>query len=150
VVWYLPYYVSNPTDQEHTFIPDFELVEQGKPAVHHDQVSPAAQKAIQTIEAPHGIPVLQNSVTIAGRAIPARKAGAAPGAVSGVATWVGLAPDAERISLFVSGLSNAWQLDLKKDVVNRRALQLKFKRAGEEYRFVGPAQWLFRASPYGR
>jgi hypothetical protein len=146
-VWYLHYQVLNPTGQEHAFVPDFELVEQGKPIIRPDQVSPAAQQAIQAVEAPAGRPELLNSVTIASRSIPARKPGAAPEPVNGVATWVGLDLGTERIRVFVAGLSNAWQVDLQQDVLRRRALQLDFRRQGKEYRLVGPAQWSFRALP---
>lgn len=155
VVWYLWYQLTNNTGQPHTPILDFELVTHDKPGVYHDQIFPKAQEAIQRIEGGE----LKNSVTMAQPLLPS-KPEAAPRVVTGVAMWDDVNPDSNRYSIFISGLSNGvWYVD---DVggklggqqsVRRKTLQLNFKRLGDRYnmdsreiRFVGPAEWLYRAS----
>ena len=72
--------------------------------------------------------------------------------MTGVATWIGVNPDANRYSIFVAGLSNGWSVD-DKGVVRRKTLQLNFRRIGDRYyqdsreiQFVPPDEWLYRAS----
>src|SRR5439155_7237643 len=100
---------------------------------------------------------LKNSVTIAGEPIPVSKADAAPRTVTGVAIWDDVNPDANRYSIFVSGLSNGWSLAEvppdNKQVVRRKTLQLNFKRLGDRYyqrsgeiHFVAPVEWVYRAT----
>src|SRR5262249_40557627 len=71
--------------------------------------------------------------------------------------WDDVNPDANRFSIFVSGLSNGWSLAEippgNKQVVRRKTLQLNFKRLGDRYyqhsgeiQFVPPAEWVYRAS----
>jgi hypothetical protein len=157
VVWYLWYQVLNyetATNKEpHTFIPDFELVTHDIPGVYHDQVLPKVQEAIRRVEDPTGYLDIKNSVTITLNPIPLSKRDAVPRPVTGVATWDDINPDANRFSIFVSGLSNGWSIDDNK-VVRRKTLQLNFRRIGDRYlmdsreiRFVPPAEWLYRASP---
>src|SRR5262249_54322560 len=164
VVWYMWYQVINNTGEPRIFIPDFELVTLDKNTVHHDQVLPKAQMAIWGVEDPatyeaakkKGVTdpstYLKNSVTIASQPIPISKPDAVPKAVTGVAMWDDVNPDANRYSIFVSGLSNGWSVDDKK-VVRRKTLQLNFRRLGDKYlmdskaiRWEAPAEWLYRAS----
>jgi hypothetical protein len=155
--WYLKYQVINNTKEPITFYPDFELVTTDKPGVFHDQVLPKVQEAIARIEDPTGYQELHNSVTIAGKPIPPSKPNANPRAVNGVAIWDDVNPDANRFSIFVSGLSNGWSLAEippdNKQIIRRKTLQLNFKRFGDRYyqqsgdiRFVPPAQWVYRAT----
>jgi hypothetical protein len=155
--WYLKYQVINNTKEPHTFIPDFELVTLDKPGVFHDQVLPKVQEAIRQIEDPSGYVDFKNSVTIAAKPIPPSKPDAAPHAVSGIAIWDDVNPDANRFSIFVSGLSNGWSLAEippdNKQVVRRKTLQLNFKRLGDRYyqhsgeiHFVAPVEWVYRAT----
>jgi hypothetical protein len=154
---YLWYQVINNTKEPRTFIPDFELVTLDKPGVHHDQVLPKVQEAVRQIEDPTGYLNIKNSVTIAAEPIPPSKPDAVPKAVTGVAIWDDVNPDANRYSIFVSGLSNGWSLAEippdNKQVVRRKTLQLNFKRLGDRYyqhsgeiRFVPPTEWIYRAS----
>jgi hypothetical protein len=154
---YLWYQVINNTKEPRTFIPDFELVTLDKPGVHHDQVLPKVQEAIRQIEDPTGYLNIKNSVTIAAEPIPPSKPDAAPKAVTGVAIWDDFNPDANRYSIFVSGLSNGWSLAEippdNKQVVRRKTLQVNFLRLGDRYyqhageiRFVPPTEWVYRAS----
>jgi hypothetical protein len=155
--WYLKYQVINNTKEPRTFIPDFELVTIDKPGVFHDQVLPKVQEAIRQVEDPTGYIDFKNSVTIASKPIPPSKPDAAPRAVTGVAIWDDVNPDANRFSIFVSGLSNGWSLAEvppdNKQIVRRKTLQLNFKRLGDRYyqhsgeiHFVPPVEWVYRAT----
>jgi hypothetical protein len=150
--WYLWYQVINNTGEPRTFIPDFELVTIDKPHVYHDQVLPKVQEAIRRIEDPTGHLDIKNSVTIAAEPIPVSKKDAFPKTVTGVAIWDDVDPEANRYSIFVSGLSNGWSVD-DKEVVRRKTLQLNFRRLGDKYyqdareiRFVPPEEWVYRAT----
>jgi hypothetical protein len=154
--WYMKYQVINLTKEPHVFRPDFELVTIDKPGVYHDQVLPAVEEAIKKIEDPTGFLNFQNSVTIMNKPIaPSRPE--APKAVNGLAIWDDVNPDANRFSIFVSGLSNGWSLAEippdNKQIVRRKTLQLNFKRLGDRYyqhseeiHFVPPIEWVYRAT----
>jgi hypothetical protein len=155
--WYLKYQVINNTKEPRTFYPDFELVTLDKPGVFHDQVLPKVQEAIRQIEDPTGYLDIKNSVTIAAKPIPPSKPNAVPSSVTGVAIWDDVNPDANRFSIFVSGLSNGWSLAEippdNKQVIRRKTLQLNFKRLGDRYyqhsgqiHFVAPVEWVYRAT----
>jgi hypothetical protein len=158
ICWYLKYQVVNNTDEPRNFIPDFLLVTPDKPgALYHDQVLPKVQDAIRQVEDPTGYLDIKNSVTIASKPIPPSKPNAAPHAVTGVAIWDDIDPEANRFSIFVSGLSNGWSLAEippdNKQIVRRKTLQLNFKRLGDKYyqhsgeiRFVPPIEWVYRAT----
>ena len=159
VCWYLWYQVVNNTKQPHTFIPDFELVTRDRNSVHHDQILPKVQEAVRQLEDPTDYLKIKNSVTIAAEPIPPSRKDAEPRAVTGVAIWDDVDPDANYYSIFVSGLSNGWAVTDDpekpgaKSVVRRKTLQLNFRRLGDRYlqkseeiRFVPPAQWIYRGS----
>src|SRR5207244_3913228 len=119
-------------------IPDFELVTLDRNTVHHDQsfVLPKAMDAIRKLEDPTGLIDIKNSLTISNAPIPPSKPDAAPIAVSGVALWDNVDPQATRFSIFVSGLSNGWtEVDGNtadgKPIMRRKTLQLNFKRLGD-------------------
>jgi hypothetical protein len=155
--WYLWYRVSNKTGLPRTFIPDFELVTYDPPGTYHDQVLPKVQEAIRQVEDPTKQLDIKNSVTIASEPIPASKPDGFPKAVTGVAIWDDVKPEANQYSIFVSGLSNGWSLaeipPNNQQVIRRKTLQLNFKRLGDKFsqdardiRFMGPAQWLYRGA----
>jgi hypothetical protein len=177
ICWYLWYQVINNTAEPRTFIPDFELVTQDtdNPANYHDEVLPKVQDAINKIENPTNADYLmaKNSVTISSKPIPVSKPDAYPIAVTGVAIWDGTTADAKkrdgkkkdladanRYSIFVSGLSNGWVLTdppagkrEELPVVRRKTLRLDFKRRGDRFlldsrdiSFQPPAEWIYRAS----
>jgi RNA polymerase sigma factor (sigma-70 family) len=140
-VWYCWYQVSNPTDEAHTFIPDFELEVGGQ--VYRDTVLPGAQEAIRRIEDPTQFYDMNNSVTISNKPIPPSKNAAdEKKSVIGLALWEGIDPDAKSMTLFVSGLSNDWSSD--GDTVRRKTLKLSFKRVDNEMLLSGPAEWVYR------
>jgi hypothetical protein len=145
------------------------------PGKYSDEILPKVQDAINKIENPSGAAhlVAKNSVTIASKPIPPSKADAYPIAVTGVAIWDGTAADpkkrdpkkkdlsdSNRYSIFVSGLSNGWVITdppkgKKNELpeVRRKTLRLNFKRLGDrflmdsrEISFVGPPEWMYRAS----
>ncbi|NDH06365.1 hypothetical protein EBX93_10635 [bacterium] len=79
-------------------------------------------------------------------------------AVTGVAIWDDVDPDANRFSLFITGLSNGWAVtdpippDIE-PVVRRKTLQVNFKRLGDKFnqksgeiQFIPPASWIYRAA----
>ena len=138
------YRVANPTDQEHRFIPDFELVVDEK-EVHHDQTSsPAFRDAIEPTEDPTGSLDLKTSVTIAADPLPPTKPGAAQKSVAGVAFWDDVPADCDHLCIYVYGLSNGWKVE--GDSLLRKTLRLNFKRVGGEMRLDGSPQWQYRAS----
>jgi len=156
--WYLWYQVINRYKEPHTFIPDFELVTLDKQTSHRDEVLPTVQDAIKAIEDPTGYLGIKNSVTIAAEPISAMKENSIPRPATGVAVWpIGdkegeVSPDCNRFSIFVSGLSNGWNVD-DNHVVRRKTLKLDFRRLGDrffmdarEVRFDGPAEWIYRGS----
>src|SRR5581483_6169534 len=155
--WYMRYQVINNTGEPRVFIPDFELVTLDKPGVFHDQVLCTVEEAIRRVEDPTGYLDIKNSVTIASKPIPPTKPEGAPRPVNGVAIWDDVNPDANRFSIFVSGLSNGWSLAEippdNKQIVRRKTLQLNFKRLSDRYyqhageiRFVPPVEWVYRAT----
>ena len=159
VCWYLWYQVVNNTKQPHPFIPDFELVTHDRHTVHHDQILPKVQDAIRAIEDPTDYLKIRNSVTMAAEPVPPSRKDAEPRAVTGVAIWDDVDPDANYYSIFVSGLSNGWAVTDDpekpgaKSIVRRKTLQLNFKRLGDRYlqkseeiQFVPQAQWIYRGS----
>jgi hypothetical protein len=159
VCWYLWYQVINNTAQPRTFIPDFELVTTDRNTVHHDQILPKVQESIRQLEDPTDYLKIKNSVTIAAEPIPTSKKDAEPRAVTGVAIWDDVDPDASYYTIFVSGLSNGWAVTDdpdkpgEKSVIRRKTLQLNFRRLGDRYyqrseaiHFVQPPQWIYRGA----
>jgi RNA polymerase sigma factor (sigma-70 family) len=159
-VLYIWYEVSNKTEQAHTFIPDFELVAGDK--AFHDQVIPKAHEIIRNLEDPTDLLDLKNSITIGNEPIPPSKPagkqkdgaeevrGNGPLAlgtvhgkgVFGLALWDDVDPDAKSLTLFVSGLTNAYSSD--GDTVRRKVLKINFQRVDNEIRSTGPAEWVYR------
>ncbi len=157
ICWYMWYQVWNRTKEPHIFRPRFELVTLDKSGVYVDEVLPSVQEAIRKIEDPLGHQDIKNSVTIAKEPIPPTKADSVPKAVTGVAVWTDVNPDATQFSIFVTGLSNGWSLAEippdNKQVIRRKTLQLNFRKLGDRYfqhsgeiRFAPPEQWLYRTS----
>jgi hypothetical protein len=157
--WYLKYEVINNTKEPQTFRPSFEWVTLDRPGVYRDQILPKVQEAIRQIEDPTGYLDIKNSITISRTPIPPSKPNARPRAVHGVAIWDDINPDANRFSIFVTGLSNGWSLAEvppdNKQIVRRKTLQLNFKRLGDrfyqhagEIHFVAPEEWVYRATTW--
>ena len=95
-----------------------------------DRIIPSAKEMIaarEQITAP-----LYNSVEITRQRIPLSADESAPG-VWGVLTWIDVNPNVDYLSLYVSGLTNAFQQDGEGDDApyRRKALQLNFFRPGD-------------------
>ncbi|MCS6977862.1 MAG: hypothetical protein NZM31_12770 [Gemmatales bacterium] len=160
-VWYLWYQVSNNTGEPRPFVPDFIWVCHDENTAHHDQVLPAAQAEIRRVEDPNNLLDIKNSVTITKAPIPVSKEFegdmrvAFPKMVTGVATWDDINPRSTQFSIYVFGLSDGWAVTDGPDgkpIVRRKALQLKFRRLGDQFsrdssqiRFVGH-QWVYATS----
>jgi len=166
VCWYLWYQVINYTGKPRRFIPEFEVRTIDQNTVHKDQILPKVQKAVIRLEDPTADPDdpesgfyrIKNSVTIGNEEIPVSEPGLPPKPVTGVAIWDDIDPDANRFSIFVSGLSNGWAVTdpippETEPVVRRKTLQMNFKRQGDKFnqktgeiQFIPPASWIYRAA----
>jgi hypothetical protein len=163
LVWYLAYraVVRNtsgiadavPAKDRPIFVPEISLVVDSKrgPQENHDRILPVAQKAIVKRER-HDY---KNSVEIVGP-IPKITADQASRwwSLDGVATWTGIDPDLVRFTIYFSGFSNGYKVDIGPDgeeIVTRRTLTQKFWRPGDRYqqseeeiRLQDEPQWIYR------
>jgi len=134
-VHYLYYQVINRTGEPRMFVPQFTLVtDTGKR--YEDAVLPQAVKVIQNREDPL-ITNLYGAVNIMGMVPPSNKQGVED-AVFGVAIWEGVDPHADKLTVFVRGLSDGYRADPApvaggKPVVRYKALQIDFQRRGDEH-----------------
>ena len=105
LVHYLYYRVANRTGKAREFVPQFTLVtDTGKR--YEESVLPAGVKIIQARE-DYSIKVL-GAVDVDGMIPPSTKEGI-DDAVFGVAMWEGVDPHADRMSIYVRGLSDGFQ-----------------------------------------
>jgi len=134
-VHYMYYQVINKTGQPRMFVPQFTLVtDTGKR--YEDTVLPKAVKQIQNREDP-SIQNLYGAVDIMGMVPPSNKQGVED-AVFGVAVWEGIDPKADKLTIFVRGLSDGQREDPSPDaggkpVVRYKALQIDFIRRGDHF-----------------
>jgi RNA polymerase sigma factor (sigma-70 family) len=150
-VWYFRYHLLNHTGQPRTAVLDFELLADGQTTARRDVVLPGAEEAIRRLEDPADFLRLKNSVTIAAEPVPPSPKEGAPRPVSGVAIWDGVPADAAGLTVFVSGLTNAWsaagpERPGEAPVIRRKTLVLTFKREGDRMALVGPPRWAYRAA----
>jgi RNA polymerase sigma factor (sigma-70 family) len=141
-VWYLWYEVANFTGEPRTFIPDFELVVDGQ-AVRHEEVLPSVVEALEKIEDPQQKQRVKDSVSIAGKPIPALARGASGPWVAGVAVWTDVPADGKKFTVSIHGLSNGWMMVDGKSI-RRKTLVLHFERQGNNFRQLGEAKWEYR------
>lgn len=132
-VHYLYYQVINKTGQPRMFVPQFTLItDTGKR--YEDAVLPQAVKKIKHRE-DSSIENLYGAVDIMGVIPPSIKQGI-DDAVFGVAVWEGVDPHADKLQVFIKGLSNGQREDPSPDgkpVIRHKALQLDFIRRGDHY-----------------
>jgi hypothetical protein len=131
-IHYLYYRVINHTGKPRMFVPQFSLVtDTGKR--YEDTVLPQAVRTIQAREDPT-IPLL-GAVNIMGIVPTSAKEGI-DDAVFGVAIWEGVDPKADRLQIFVRGLSDGYQTltppDGGKPIVRYKTLRADFIRRGDE------------------
>jgi hypothetical protein len=150
-VHYLYYRVVNRTGKPRNFVPQFTLVtDTGK--TYEESVLPRAVPLVQAREDP-AFKVL-GAVDIAGVIPPSSKEGH-DDAVFGVAVWEGIDPHADRLSIFVRGLSDGYK-DVStpdgKQVTRYKTLRIDFIRRGDhrrlnekEIQLAEPAyEWIYR------
>jgi hypothetical protein len=130
-VHYLYYRVVNHTGKPREFVPQFTLVtDTGKR--YEESVLPQAVKMIQARENP-AIPLL-GAVEVAGVIPPSTKEGV-DDAVHGVAIWDDVDPHADRMSIYVRGLSDGYQEvkppDGGKPVAKYKTLRIDLIRRGD-------------------
>ena len=116
--------------QSRRFFPLFMMRDHVKGNEYLDRILPTAKENIalrEQITTP-----LYNSVEISRIKIPRSSDENAPG-VWGLATWVDVDPNIDFLSLYVSGLTNAFQQDGEGDDApyRRKVLQLNFFRPGD-------------------
>lgn len=151
-VHYLYYQVVNHTKEPRMLVPQFTLVtDTGKS--YEDTVLPKAVVQIQNREDPT-IPLL-GAVNIMGVIPPSTKQGV-DDAVFGVAIFEGVDPKADRLTLYVRGLSDGYQSIAPpgggKPVVRYKALRIDMIRRGDEHdlrereiTLLDPAyEWVYR------
>ena len=156
-VWYLIYFVRNNGDVRYPvrkdttieieskskpirFVPSFVLQAHGLKRAYHDSIRPDVVAAIARKErVSRG--KLHDSASVAREPIPLSTP-TADRRVWGVATWDKVDARTDMISVFVHGLTNAynWEApkggykagDKEQDVVRSKALQLNFWRGGDD------------------
>src|SRR5262249_34353680 len=141
-VWYLWYQVANNTGDPRQFNPTFVWVSHDTDKVCKDRVLPKAQEKIARLEDPDGVQDIKNSNSITLQPIPLSREFddkgqriSFPKLVTGVATWADIDPRSTQFSIFVHGLSDGWTAvdgPDGKPIYRYKALQLKFKRLGDD------------------
>lgn len=104
---------------------------------YRDQYLPEVVREIQRVEDPNIR--LYDQQEISTTEIPLAETGSSPG-VWGAAVWEGVDPRVNYVSVFVKGLTNAWQIDpasrgaatMAETRILHKTLQLNFWRPGDE------------------
>jgi hypothetical protein len=134
--WYLAYTVTNPTDEERTFLPVLELLANDGRVFRSDNKVPP--QVFSTIKRRERNEFLENQYLIGG----ALRLGPDQ-AREGVAIWEEVSPEMGSFSIFVSGLSGeyAFLKDAKGEnakspdgnpIILRKTLQLNYLIRGDE------------------
>jgi len=142
-IHYLYYRVVNRTGKPQRFVPQFDMVTpDGKQ--YHETVIPAAVKIVQNREDP-SLSIL-GAVDIVGMIPPSTKEGI-DDAVYGVVMWDDVDFKADAATIFVRGLSDAYQVvtppDGAKPYTRFKAVRIDLIRPGDEFH---PHQKEFRPS----
>lgn len=130
-IHYLYYRVVNKTGEPRDFVPQFTLLtDTGKR--YEEAVLPKAVEIVKNREDP-SIRLL-GAVDVVGRIPPSAKEGI-DDAVFGVALWDGVDPRADRLSIYVRGLSDGWQ-DVTtpdgKQITKYKTLRIDLIRRGDD------------------
>jgi len=145
----LRYEVTNNTGQEHHFVAGFALQAGNEPPVP-DQLLRKELPEIARAGKAADLLERKDSVSIAAEPVlPSAPAVKHP--VRGVALWPLPGAGARRFSVFVTGLTNAWQAvdplpPAPEPMIRRKALRLDFQRDGDRITFLPPAQWVYRTA----
>lgn len=134
LVWYLLFKVTNPGPQPVKFLPRILLHDEETGNWYPDRVIPVAIGPIQAKEDPNR--KLLNTVQIAEVEVPPNN----EGEIWGVATWEDVDPDMDYFSVYIQGLTNAFQREAVEGPdgkpewkFSRKTLQLRFWRPGDRY-----------------
>jgi hypothetical protein len=125
--WYIPYTVTNGTDAEQLFLPQFEMVTKEGTVIRSDKNIPKA--VFDTIKKNEGNNLLVNAVLIGGQLRLGQDE-----AKDGVAIWPEPDPDMGAFTIYVSGLSGETAKVKgpdKKEVILRKTLQLNYLTRGD-------------------
>lgn len=152
--WYVWYQVYNFSGEPRQLIPTFEIKADTSDTVHHDQILPAVEAAVARVEDPASTDTIRNSVTISQSLIPVSSTQRLR-PVTGVALWDDIETNAQRYTLFVTGLSNGWSIATGNNagangepetIVRRKTLQVEFRRVGNTDRIelFGTPRWVYR------
>ena len=134
-VHYMYYQIINRTGENRMFVPQFTLVtDTGKR--YEDTVLPRAVDQIKLREDPT-ISKLHGAVDVMGM-VPTSTRQGVEDAVFGVAIWDGVDPHADKLTIFVRGLSDGYRTDpgaseADKAVTRYKALKIDFIRRGDEH-----------------
>jgi hypothetical protein len=129
-IHYLYYRVVNRTGKARDFVPQFTLMTDTKKR-YEESVLPKAVPLIKAREDP-SIPLL-GAVEVAGVIPPSTKQGV-DDTVFGVAIWDGVDPHADRLQIYVRGLSDGYQETQGADgkpVVKYKTLRIDLIRRGD-------------------
>ena len=144
--WYLPYTITNTTDQERMFLPIFELVGEDGKLKRSDKNIP--QEVLDIIKTREGNKFIQSSIQASGEL----RIGPAEAKYS-VAVWPEPAAEMGRFAILIGGLNGEYQRvknAANEEVVLRKTLQLNFIVRGDEV-YPGedainenPSLWIMR------
>ena len=144
--WYLPYTITNTTDQERMFLPIFELVGEDGKIKRSDKNIP--QEVLDIIKTREGNKFIQSTIQASGEL----RIGPAEAKYS-VAVWPEPAPEMGRFAILIGGLNGEYQRvknAANEEVVLRKTLQLNFIVRGDEV-YPGedainenPSLWIMR------
>ncbi|HEX8524730.1 MAG TPA: hypothetical protein VF669_20930 [Tepidisphaeraceae bacterium] len=125
--WYVAYTVTNSTDKEQLFLPQFEMVTKDGQVIRSDKSIP--KKVFDTVKRNEGNNLLVNHALIGGQLRLGQDE-----AKDGVAIWPEPDPDMGNFTIFISGLSGETAKIKgpdKKDLILRKTLQINYLTRGD-------------------
>ncbi len=137
LVWYLWYHVKNTSDQSVKFLPEFTLHLKDVDKYYKDRLIPVAVEPIKQREDPKRN--IHDSVSIT--EVEIAPAGQSGDEVWGCACWEDIDPTTDEFSIYVHGLTNAYQMEAvdnpdgsgKMWDYTYKTLQINFSRRGDEF-----------------
>ncbi len=125
--WYIAYTVTNSTDKEQLFLPQFEMVTKEGKIIRSDKSIP--KPVFDTIKRNEGNTLMVNAALIGGELRLGQDE-----AKDGVAIWPEPDPDMGTFSIFLSGLSGETATvkgPNRENVILRKSLQLNYLTRGD-------------------
>lgn len=132
-VYYMWYKLVNRTGEPRLFVPQFTIVTN----TGQKLADTAIEQAIPLIQTREGGMPLLSTVDVVGMVPPSTKE-KVDDAVYGVAIWDGIDPKADKISVYVSGLSNGFKVEAPKQgtaepTTKHKTVRIDFFRRGDEF-----------------